>query len=172
MEKKVPPRAVPYFDDYYMGLCYLIAARSKDPSTQQGAIIVDSKNIPIGWGYNGAAGDIRDNEINWNRPEKYPFIIHAEQNAFDHAYATEKLENGTIYITGFPCIECAKRIVNKRLRKIIYGQQNSAMISQQDRTEVVELCKLARVSLEEYKGNINWLRDAIEGLMFRLPKAF
>lgn len=170
MVKKAPPRAVPCFDDYYMGLCFFIAARSKDPSTQHGAIIVDQNNIPLGWGYNGTPQRIQDRDIDWRRPEKYPFIIHAESNAIDHSRAD--LNGGTIYVTGMPCIECAKRIVSRKIRRIVYGQRSSNMVPKEVADIVKEICKLASVSLDPFRGNINWVRDMLVHLETTLPEAF
>jgi dCMP deaminase len=156
-----------------MGLCYFIAARSKDPSTQHGAIIVDSNNITRGWGYNGAPHKIRDSEINWRRPDKYPFIVHAEQNAFDHAAGEPStLFGGTIYITGMPCPECTKRIISKRIKRIVYGFRSSVMIPDDITNLVKELCRLSGVHLDPYKGNINWIRDIMVSLESQLPEAF
>ena len=70
--KKVPPRRVPPRDDYYMGQAFWIAAKSKDPSTQCGAIIVSRDNSPLGTGYNGPPKKINDTSVSWDRPEKYP----------------------------------------------------------------------------------------------------
>lgn len=171
--KKSPPRAVPAWDDYYMGICYFIAARSKDPSTQCGAIIVDSNNIPCGWGYNGTPQKMRDSDINWRRPDKYPFIIHAEQNAFDHASGDlASIVNGTIYITGMPCPECTKIIINRKIRRIVYGHRCAVMVPKEVCDLVKEMCRLGTVTLDQYKGNINWMRDVMVSLESQLPEAF
>jgi dCMP deaminase len=171
--KKAPPKVVPSFDDYYMGLCYFIAARSKDPSTQHGSVIVDGSNIPLGWGYNGIPQKMQDRDISWRRPDKYPFIIHAEQNAIDHATCgSHRFVGGTIYITGMPCIECAKRIVTKKLRKVIYGYRSSNMVPKEVADTVKEIFKLSNVTLEQYKGNMHWIRDVMVSLEYGLPEAF
>jgi dCMP deaminase len=171
--KKAPPRAVPSFDEYYMGLSYFIAARSKDPSTQVGAIVVDSENIPRGWGYNGTPKKMRDADINWQRPDKYPFVVHAEQNAFDHAAGEpSSLANGTIYITGMPCPDCCKRIINKKIKRIVYGHRGIAMMPKDQQDLVKEMCRLGNVILEQFKGNINWMRDVMVSLETQLPEAF
>jgi dCMP deaminase len=68
--KKIPPRLVPPRDDKYMGLAFMMAGFSKDPNTQVGAIIVDRKNHPLGWGYNGPPSEILDCDVNWGRPDK------------------------------------------------------------------------------------------------------
>jgi dCMP deaminase len=164
---KMPPRTVPCFDDYYMGLCFMIAARSKDPSTQHGSIIVDSNNMPRGWGYNGTPQKIKDTDINWDRPDKYPFIVHAEQNAFDNASGdSSAVAYGTIYITGMPCPECTKRIINKKIKRIVYGKRSSKMMPEDVRSLVKEMCRIGSVTLCEHDGNINWMRDYMVSLEF------
>ena len=83
-KKKVhndPPCDTPARDDRYMGLAWMWASMSKDPSTQVGAIIISTDNRPLGSGYNGPPRAISDSEVNWVRPDKYRFITHAERNA-------------------------------------------------------------------------------------------
>ena len=47
------------WDDYFMGVAMLSAMRSKDPSTQVGACIVNESNRIVGMGYNGfPAGEV------------------------------------------------------------------------------------------------------------------
>ena len=74
-KKKISPRNVPERDSKYMALAWIVAGFSKDPNTQCGAIIIDSKNNPLGWGYNGPPRLIDDNSFSWGRPEKYDKII-------------------------------------------------------------------------------------------------
>jgi dCMP deaminase len=170
---KKRPRSVPGWDDYFMALCFIVAARSKDPSTQHGAIITDHKHRIQGTGYNGAPSSIADTEIDWNRPAKYPFIIHAEQNAIDHCTGhPDTLTDSTIYVTGPPCSECAKRIISKKIKKIVFGPQKSNMVNEEDWAITRELCKLARVSLERYAGNLNWLRDRLSWMENHMQEVF
>jgi dCMP deaminase len=170
---KKRPRPVPAWDDYFMALCFIIASRSKDPSTQHGAIIVDAKHRIQGTGYNGPPSLIADNEIDWNRPAKYPFIVHAECNAIDQTSGgPDALEGSTIYITGMPCSECTKRIISKKIRKIIFGPQNSNMVNQEDWQETKELVRLSRIVLERYTGNLNWLRDRMAWMGDNMKEVF
>ena len=41
------------WDEYFMGVAKLASMRSKDPSTQVGACIVDKDNYILSVGYNG-----------------------------------------------------------------------------------------------------------------------
>merc|ERR1712118_221407 len=75
------------WDDYFMSIAFLSAMRSKDPSTQVGACIVDPSNKIVGIGYNGFPMGCSDDDLPWARtadcPEdtKYPYVCHAEMNA-------------------------------------------------------------------------------------------
>lgn len=170
---KKRPRNVPSWDDYFMAMCFIVASRSKDPSTQHGAIIVDDKHRIRATGYNGVPASIADVEIDWSRPAKYPFIVHAESNAIDQAAGgPDVLEGTTIYITGLPCSECMKRIVSKKIRKVIYGPQTTNMIDHADWENTKELVRLSRITFERYIGNLNWLRDRISWMDENMQEVF
>ncbi len=111
------------WDEYFMGIAYLSAMRSKDPSTQVGACIIDEDKKIIGIGYNGFPIGSNDDEMPWNKEgefldTKYPYVVHAELNAILNSI--KSLKNCTIYVTHFPCNECAKAIVQSGIKKVIY----------------------------------------------------
>ncbi len=112
------------WDEYFMGVALLAAGRSKDPSTQVGACIVDSNNRILSTGYNGFPLGCSDDEFPWNRNEdagetKYPFVVHAELNAILNATG-KQLQGSKIYVALFPCNECAKAIIQSGIREVIY----------------------------------------------------
>lgn len=109
-------------DNYFMSLAFLSARRSKDPSTQVGACIVNQKNRIVGLGYNGFPNGCGQ-AFPWKREgegidTKYPFVVHAEVNAILNA--TSSLEGATIYCTLFPCNVCAQVIVQSGIIEVIY----------------------------------------------------
>jgi dCMP deaminase len=160
-KKKVLPRIVPDRDSKYMGIALVVAGLSKDPSTQIGSLIIDDDNSPLGWGYNGPPSQIDDGAISWERPDKYDYIIHAEENAIDHSNAF--LGNATIYVTGLPCKKCMIRIVSKGIKRVCYLDRDYDPKSMQavsaDVAKVHEIAKLAGVKLDRFTGNLNWLPD-------------
>ncbi len=112
------------WDEYFMGVALLAAERSKDPSTQVGACLVDSQNRIISTGYNGFPQGCSDDSFPWNRDEalgetKYPFVVHAELNAILNARG-KLLENSKIYVGLFPCNECAKAIIQAGVCEVVY----------------------------------------------------
>lgn len=114
------------WDEYFMGVAKLTAARSKDPSTQVGACIVSKDNRILSTGYNGAPNNFEDDDFPWGRvgnplETKYMYVCHAEANAIDNFRGYKKeFENARIYVDLFPCNECAKRIIQSGIKEIIY----------------------------------------------------
>lgn len=111
------------WDEYFMGVALLSAKRSKDPSTQVGACIVDKNKRIIGIGYNGFPNGCSDDNLPWSREGrfldvKYPYVVHAELNAILNANAP--LQDCTIYVDLFPCNECAKAIIQSGIKQIYY----------------------------------------------------
>lgn len=112
------------WDDYFMGVALLAAQRSKDPSTQVGACIVDATNRILSTGYNGFPKGCSDDEFPWNRDEndgetKYPFVVHAELNAILNNRG-KSLADSKIYVALFPCHECAKAIIQAGITEVIF----------------------------------------------------
>jgi dCMP deaminase len=111
------------WDTYFMGVAMLSSMRSKDPSTQVGACIVNDKKRIIGIGYNGFPYGCEDDAFPWENnnsylESKYPYVVHAEPNAILNASCS--LEGATLYVTLFPCNECAKLIIQSGIREIVY----------------------------------------------------
>lgn len=111
------------WDKYFMGVAILSSMRSKDPNTQVGACIVNQKKRIIGIGYNGLPVGLSDDEFPWGNDgelldTKYPYVVHAEPNAILNSI--EKLDNATLYVTLFPCNECAKLIIQSGIKEIVY----------------------------------------------------
>ena len=112
------------WDDYFMGVSLLAAQRSKDPSTQVGACIVDTNNRILSTGYNGFPQGCSDDSFPWNRDEakgetKYQFVVHAELNAVLNASGKD-LAGAKIYVSLFPCHECAKAIIQSGVKEVVY----------------------------------------------------
>lgn len=112
------------WDEYFMGVAMLSAMRSKDSNTQVGACIVSEENKIISVGYNGMPTGCDDDDMPWEREgdpleTKYPFVCHAELNAILNRQAVS-LNNSRIYVTLFPCNECAKAIIQSGIKEVIY----------------------------------------------------
>ncbi len=112
------------WDEYFMGIALLSAKRSKDPSTQVGACIVDKDNKVVSIGYNGMPRYCDDDQLSWNKNDdldsKYLYVCHAEFNAILNTRDGSHLNGCKIYVTLFPCNECAKAIIQTGIKEVIY----------------------------------------------------
>lgn len=112
------------WDEYFMGIAMLSALRSKDPSTQVGACIVNSDKKILSMGYNGMPRCCSDDEFPWERSgnpldSKYLYVCHAELNAILNC-DSGNVKGCTVYTTLFPCNECAKAIIQSGISEIVY----------------------------------------------------
>ena len=111
-----------------MATAVLWAARSKDPSSQVGAVFVNEHGRIISIGYNGAPNNWPDEEFPWGRDKenglnntKYPYVVHAEMNGIlNYMGAGVDFNNSTLFVTLFPCPDCAKFLSQRGIKKVIY----------------------------------------------------
>lgn len=112
------------WDEYFMGVAMLSGMRSKDPNTQVGACIVSSDNKILSMGYNGFPIGCSDDDFPWEREgealdTKYLYSTHSELNAILN-YRGGSLDGATLYVSLFPCNECAKAIIQSGISEVIY----------------------------------------------------
>lgn len=127
--KKTPVRKCISWDECFMRMANLIAERSKDPSTQAGAVVVNQKNVIVGMGYNGFPRGIDNKALPWDREgdfedTKYAYVCHAEENAIYNA--NNSTEDCKLYCNLFPCNECAKTIIQNGIKEVIYESDKYA----------------------------------------------
>ncbi len=113
------------WDEYFMGVAKLAALRSKDPNSQVGSCIVSPDNKILSIGYNGLPIGCSDDEFPWQREgeeldTKYVYVTHSELNAILN-YRGGSLDGAKLYVSMFPCNECAKAIIQSGIREIIYA---------------------------------------------------
>ena len=152
------------WDEYFMGLAHLSALRSKDPSTQVGAAIIDENHRVVSVGYNGFPKGCSDDEFPWSRSggvlnSKYAFVVHAELNAILNS--PRSVSGCTIYVSLFPCNECAKAIIQSGIKRIVYESDKyadtettiaSKKMLQAAGIELVQLENTIKLSVEKVKN--------------------
>ncbi len=141
------------WDEYFMGVANLSALRSKDDTSQVGACIVDHKNHIVGIGYNGFPNGCNDDEFPWEREgdflnTKYAYVVHAEANAILNASVS--LEDAKIYVTLFPCNECAKLIIQSGIKEVIYLD---------DKYNGTDICKASRKLFDSAGVKLRHLKE-------------
>ena len=112
------------WDEYFMGIALLSSMRSKDPSTQVGACIVNADKRILSMGYNGMPRCCSDDDFPWDKNDnpldsKYLYVCHAELNAILNC-AVGTVRGCTVYTTLFPCNECAKAIIQSGISEVVY----------------------------------------------------
>ena len=144
------------WDEYFMGIAVLSGLRSKDPATKVGACIVDNDNKVVSIGYNGMPRGLDETQLSWNRGEdldsKYLYVCHAEFNAILNTRGGSTLNNCRLYVTLFPCNECAKAIIQTGIKEVIY-------LDNKHKGEVnirasEKLLNLAGVKITHYEGKV------------------
>jgi len=112
-------------DELFIMIAALVAFRSKDPSTQNGSVIVDGKNRIVSVGYNGfprTNGKDNDGAFPWTRPEKYDHVIHSEPNAIMNSPIRD-LDNCRLYLYSergyLPCGPCATWIAQSGIKEVV-----------------------------------------------------
>lgn len=143
------------WDEYFMSMAILSSKRSKDPNTKVGACIVSMDKKVLSVGYNGMPIGIDDKKIPWGREgeeldTKYPYVCHAELNAILNS--DRNLHNSRIYVTLFPCNECAKALIQAGIKEVVYiddkyRDTNSGIASRR-------LLDMAGVKTIKYEGRI------------------
>lgn len=134
----------PSWPEYFIHIAYLTATRSRDNSTKCGCVITDQDHKIISTGYNGCFQNIDDSLVPQTRPLKYSYVIHSEMNAV--LFAKRDLNNCYAFITGLPCENCCKTLLQAGICKIYYGNRLAKMCEGTD-TIIRKLCDLKNVPL-------------------------
>lgn len=141
------------WDEYFMGIALLSAQRSKDNNTQVGACIVDENNKILSLGYNGMPIGCNDDDMPWEREgnvldTKYMYVCHAELNAILNSKMS--LSGAKLYVTLFPCNECAKAIIQSGIKEVIY--QSDKYCDCDNNIASKKMLDMAGVKYRRYEG--------------------
>lgn len=168
------------WEEYFMGCAILSSMRSKDPSNQIGACIVndDTKKI-LSIGYNGLTCGMDDDHFDWastgeqtgiKKNIKDYYVVHAERNAIlNYSGNTKDLRGSTLYITWFPCTECTKEIIQVGIKKIVYLRMYS-------KPELIEISKImleaAGIEIVKFNENKEFTKEEIQKLTDKIQSQF
>ena len=150
-----------------VNMMYALVAQtqSKDPSSQVGACFVNSDNEVLSLGYNHQPSTWNEDEFPWNgnvseigeENTKYPYIIHAEMDGILNYNGNKKdFLNSTLYVTLFPCVNCAKHAVEIGVKKIVYLNEREETKDKIEAKRLLQACNVEIVSfkeeVEDFKG--------------------
>jgi len=151
-----------------MSLALLVSTKSIDPDTKHGCIVVGRDNTILSVGYNGPPRGCIDMQLPLTRPDKYKIMEHSESNAIVNAARSgTPLYGSTFYITGHPCPDCLRKIINVGAVKVLYGPIGSACITDDDKIIISLMLKGQTLTLNKYNSHENivgLMKDAINYL--------
>ncbi len=142
------------WDEYFMGIALLSAQRSKDENTQVGACIINRENKILSLGYNGMPIGCNDDDMPWEREAerpidtKYMYVCHAELNAILNR-SSGSLSGAKLYVTLFPCNECAKAIIQSGIREVVY--MSDKYCGEDDNTASKKMFDMVGVRYRQYE---------------------
>ncbi len=119
-------RDVITWDEFFMGVAIAAQLRSKDPNTQVGACIADTNHRILSVGYNGTPSALNDDDFPWGTSDdplqdKHNYVVHAEANAvLNYRGSLKDLSHASVYVTLFPCHECAKILAQAGIGEVVY----------------------------------------------------
>tara|TARA_R110002051_G_scaffold284855_1_gene347025 strand:- start:6 stop:497 length:492 start_codon:yes stop_codon:yes gene_type:complete len=146
----------PTWNDYFMGFAYLAATRSHDAETQVGCVLVSDKKI-ISIGYNGFCSGVNDDELPVKRPHKYPYVVHAEENAISNMVIRPSA--AIAYITHMPCYRCAKLLWQNNIRKWYVSDGRHVHSHASDDTIIYEHLSANGLEIETLSPNLSYLKN-------------
>jgi len=150
------------WDEYYINMLEVVSLKSKD-TTKTSAIIVGPNNEIRSTGYNGAPRGFNDyDKSKFQKPEKYYWTEHAERNAiYNAARVGTSVDNCCIFVSHFPCIDCARGIVNSGIIRVIVSNKNLDAFSHKDsmyyehKNRTIEMFRQTKVTLKIFGEDDN-----------------
>lgn len=147
----------PNWTDYFLGLANVVAQRSHDVQTQHGCVITDNHNRILGIGYNGFPRGVDDTILPNTRPEKYPWMIHAERNALSNCII--RPENGTAYVTGQSCNDCIMALWQEGVSTVIMQNNHGTHLFDSEAQKRFDLfVNMSGIKIIYTEPNLSWLK--------------
>ena len=116
------------WSEYFLEMAHLVASKSKDPNTKVGCVVITEDKVVAATGYNGLPRGVEDRPERMERPAKYLWTNHAEENAVAQAARVgAKLKGGTAYVTHMPCSRCARTLIQAGIIKVVIDNGSTSM---------------------------------------------
>lgn len=148
----------PNWTNYFLGLAKVASQRSHDTQTQHGCVITDSHNRILGLGYNGFPRGLSDKYLPTTRPEKYPWMIHAERNALSNCVV--RPENGVAYVTGQCCNDCIMALWQEGIKKVVMSKNHGTYLFDKKAQEIFDtFVDMTQIEIQYFEPDLSWLRQ-------------
>lgn len=148
----------PSWTDYFLGLSKVISQRSHDIHTQHGCVITDQHNRILGVGYNGYPRGLDDTNLPKNRPDKYPWMIHAERNALSNCVV--RPDAGIAYVTGQCCNDCIMALWQEGVSTVYMGDDHGTHLFDDNAKKIFDtFIEMSGMEVHKINADFSWLKD-------------
>jgi dCMP deaminase len=148
----------PSWIDYFLGIAKVISQRSHDIQTQHGCVITDRSNRILGVGYNGFPRGLLDDQLPNTRPDKYPWMIHAERNALSNCVV--RPENGIAYVTGQCCNDCIMALWQEGITRVIMSADHGThLFDEESKKRFDTFVRMSGIDIYCVKPNLSWITN-------------
>jgi len=150
----------PEWDDYFLGIAKVVAQRSHDAQTQHGCVITDANHRIIGVGYNGFPRGMDDSSLPTTRPEKYPWMIHAERNALSNCVI--RPDKGIAYVTGQCCNDCIMALWQEGVETVVMAKNHGThLFDEEAKNRFDFFIKNSGMKIFYRDADLSWLQRCI-----------
>lgn len=148
----------PSWTDYFLGLAKVVSQRSHDEQTQHGCVITDSHNRILGVGYNGFPRGLDDSKLPKTRPDKYPWMIHAERNALSNCIV--RPDNGIAYVTGQSCNDCIMALWQEGVSTVVMTKDHGThLFDQKAKDRFDTFVSMSGINVLYIDPDLSWLKQ-------------
>jgi len=148
----------PNWTNYFLGLAKVVSQRSHDIHTKHGCVITDRNNRVLGMGYNGFPRDLPDHLLPNTRPEKYPWMIHAERNALSNCIV--RPDNAIAYATGQCCNDCIMALWQEGVSKVVMMNSHGTHKFDENAKKIFDtFVNMSKINIVYVDADLSWLRQ-------------
>jgi dCMP deaminase len=148
----------PTWNDYFLGLAKVASQRSHDIHTQHGCVITDRNNRILGVGYNGFPKELDDSLLPKNRPEKYPWMIHAERNALSNCVV--RPDEGIAYVTGQCCNDCIMALWQEGIKKVFMIDDHGTKLFDTEQQKIFDtFIEMSNMKIYKISPDLSWIKN-------------
>lgn len=150
----------PSWTQYFLGLAHVVALRSHDVQTQHGCVITDTNNRILGVGYNGFPKGLDDSQLPNTRPDKYPWMIHAERNALSNCVI--RPDNGIAYVTGQCCNDCVMALWQEGIKQVFMSDNHGTHLFDEEHQKRFDLfVQMSGIKITRLKTDLSWITSRL-----------
>jgi len=150
----------PSWTQYFLGLAKIASQRSHDIHTQHGCVITDQHNRILSIGYNGFPRNLPDHLLPINRPDKYPWMIHAERNALSNCVV--RPENSIAYVTGQCCNDCIMALWQEGIKTVYMANNHGTHLFDEKAQKIFdEFVNFSQIKVFKVDVDMSWIKKMV-----------